>query len=625
MSFWTTCTGPTSPPCSYRDTEIAREHPLTGLLADLRRDQEVVRLRVEGLDENEVRALVEAAEEHDLDREAGIPLARALHSQTNGNPFFVAEVLRHLAETGAVYQRDGRWTYDLAAEDLAIPDEVRQAVDARLSRLPKQAADVLAAASVVGREFDLAVLEGMFAPLTNPDDVLDHVEEALAARLLIELPDAHARYSFTHDLVRHALYDGLVGARRARLHRRAGLAIEALRGGDTAHQAALAHHFAEARSEELAANAAEYALSAARQALDQLSFEEAAARLERGVAALGDDVRRHPRLRVALLLALAQTRGQLMDHPGRREASLRAAEAARVLGSADALAWAACWYNARAIAGLRDDTGISLCHEALAALGDSQPGLRALVQGILAAHLAFAGAVDEAAPLSGEALEGARASGNPEALVMALFARYYALWGSPHVDERLSLAEELLGSTAVALAGWVSATDGYRFRAVARLAAGDLAGCVADVATLQHYGREMRNRYFEAVAAHWQGLRLLLEGRFDEVEASAAELLRLGADDSNLRNMFGAQMWYLRHEQGRLHEFKPLLLAILDANPGLPGLRSALAVTWAELGEAEQAHSLLREVAADDFASIPTDLVWLAAMAAFSEACAVLE
>ena len=123
---------------TYRDTDLDRTHPLADVLADLRRQPGVDRLDLEGLDEAEVMALMETAAGHDLD-EPGLALARALHSETEGNPFFVGEVLRHLAESGAIVQRDGRWTSDTTLEEVGIPEGIREVVGRRLSRLPTHA------------------------------------------------------------------------------------------------------------------------------------------------------------------------------------------------------------------------------------------------------------------------------------------------------------------------------------------------------------------------------------------------------------------------------------------------------------------------------------------------------
>jgi class 3 adenylate cyclase len=128
---------------TYRDSELSRSHPLTDTLAALRRQSGVSRIELTGLDDNDVVAYVEAAAGQALD-DAGVGLAHAVYRETDGNPYFVSEVLRHLAETGAIYQDgSGRWTSETTLEQVALPDSVREVIGARVGRLGKDAERVL--------------------------------------------------------------------------------------------------------------------------------------------------------------------------------------------------------------------------------------------------------------------------------------------------------------------------------------------------------------------------------------------------------------------------------------------------------------------------------------------------
>ncbi len=127
---------------TYRDTDLDRTNPLSDVLADLRRDGVVERLDLQGLDEAEVAEFMAAAAGHELD-EPSRALARSIHSETQGNPFFAGEVLRHLAESGAIVQRDGRWTSDRTLDEVGIPEGIRQVVSRRLSRLSDAANSAL--------------------------------------------------------------------------------------------------------------------------------------------------------------------------------------------------------------------------------------------------------------------------------------------------------------------------------------------------------------------------------------------------------------------------------------------------------------------------------------------------
>ena len=140
---------------TYRDTELARTHPLAGVLADLRREEGVERLSIRGLDEDGVEAFVHAARGDALDEESR-ELAGQLSEQTQGNPFFVGQVLRHLAEAGVVKQVDGRWVRAEGADGFEVPEGVREVIGRRVSRLSERAGELLTVAAVAGSEFDTA-------------------------------------------------------------------------------------------------------------------------------------------------------------------------------------------------------------------------------------------------------------------------------------------------------------------------------------------------------------------------------------------------------------------------------------------------------------------------------------
>ena len=203
---------------TYRDSDLSSDHPLTTLLADLHREHGVERLKLAGLDSDDVIALMTAAAGHELD-EDGRELAREITRETSGNPFFAGELLRHLTESGAIVQGDGgRWQLAGDLADLGLPQSVREVVGRRVGRLGPEARTVFSAAAVIGRDFDLDLL---LAVVELPEvRLLDLLDEGVAASLLQENGDRAGRYTFSHALVEHALYEDLGSTRRARLHKR---------------------------------------------------------------------------------------------------------------------------------------------------------------------------------------------------------------------------------------------------------------------------------------------------------------------------------------------------------------------------------------------------------------------
>ena len=264
---------------TYRESELARTHPLSDVLTDLRREQSVTRLSLRGLDELHVSRLIASLVGGDAPR----ALASYVAERTDGNPFFVSETLRHLAETGVLAQMRQRSSAHLG--ELGLPEGVKEVIGRRLSRLTPECNRVLALAAVVGREFDVAVLEAL-EDLPG-DRLLDALDEARHAQLVGEAPGRPDRFSFKHSLIRETLYGELTSARRVRLHRRVGEVIERLAEGRTDPPVAdLAYHFVRAASSDTAEKAIAYSIRAGDRAAEALAHEEALRLYEGALQAL---------------------------------------------------------------------------------------------------------------------------------------------------------------------------------------------------------------------------------------------------------------------------------------------------------------------------------------------------
>ena len=143
---------------TFRDSDLSRSHPLTSLLARLHREPAVQRLPLVGLEDFEIIGLMEAAAGHSLPDE-GVALAHALRRETGGNPFFVVEMIRHLAQEGIFVQGDdGVWRLTVDLDEIGLPTSVREVVAQRVATLGEETERALSMASVIGRDFDLSVL-----------------------------------------------------------------------------------------------------------------------------------------------------------------------------------------------------------------------------------------------------------------------------------------------------------------------------------------------------------------------------------------------------------------------------------------------------------------------------------
>jgi class 3 adenylate cyclase/DNA-binding SARP family transcriptional activator/pimeloyl-ACP methyl ester carboxylesterase len=197
---------------TYREEDLPPGHVLYELMADLRRIVPFQRIHLAGLDEGNISALVELR----AGREAPAAFTRALLEQTEGNPLFIEEVLRSLEEMGVISQQDGRWVSNVTVEQMGMPESVREVIERRLSRLSDECSSILAVGSVIGRDFDLESLER--ASAVPGSRLLELMEEALKARVIVEAAHIVGRYRFSHALFHETLYNSLTTTSRVRLH-----------------------------------------------------------------------------------------------------------------------------------------------------------------------------------------------------------------------------------------------------------------------------------------------------------------------------------------------------------------------------------------------------------------------
>jgi class 3 adenylate cyclase len=598
---------------TYRDSDIGRGHPLSDFLADVRRETGVERFPLAGLDRAAVAAFIEAAAGHRLEHEAEQELPDVVWRETDGNPFFVAEVLRHLAESRAIEQRDGRWVLTAAVEDLGIPEGLRDVVGRRLSRLSDSANRVLSVAAVVGLEFEPAVV-GRAGDVPDAE-LFAALEAGARSRLLVEV--SGVRYRFAHALVRATLYDELSGPHRVVLHRKVAEAIEVAHSRDLEdHLPALAYHWSRASAPAAdTGRAMDYAARAGDRALAQLAHDEAASYYRQALDLLDAAAdRENEGRRVELLISLGEAQRRAGD-PIHRRTLLQAATLAGERGDAAALARAALLNNRGfwSATGTVDFERIEALEAALG-LGDPDDSpWRARLLANVAVELQFSPERDRRLALSDQALAMARRLGDPATLAHVVLARCSAIWEPSTAHERLRNTSELIGVAETlgdpALLAW-----GHVWRLIAATELGDVVESGLSLSIVRRLTDELGQPALSWVASYLTVGHLIIAGRLREAEALAAEGrdlgLRAGQPDAAL--FFGVERFIIRLEQGRLAELVDRLARVLPSEPSTPR-RMYLALAYCEIGRDDDARRTF-EPLASELANVPVDAAWSAMM-----------
>jgi DNA-binding CsgD family transcriptional regulator len=432
---------------TYRDVEVDRAHPLAAALAELRRVSQFERIHLSALTVDEVQRLLASTSHEAVPR----PLAELVRRRSGGNALFAHELLRFLLAEGLVERRAGMLRRVGDASIVGhMPEDLRDVVGKRLSRLSRAANHVLSVASVIGREFSLEVLRRVHA---RPEDELESaLEEAVSAALVEErsVVGAAITYRFSHAFFQQTLYDEIMAPRRIRLHQHIARVLEEVHARRLEeHASELAEHYAFSSDASDLSKAVDYATLAAKRATEVFAYGEAARQLERALAVQDlvdpDDRER----RCDLLLAL----GKALLPTGETERVITQV-APEALALADSLrdgkrASRACQMALECLMA-RGAGFLSAQPEYLRwaerARGYAGPDIIEHSHAALALAWTWAGQGrhQEARELRLESLALARQQSDPETLFRSAHSLLYTS-APQHWDERVRLAEEAAG------------------------------------------------------------------------------------------------------------------------------------------------------------------------------------
>lgn len=595
---------------TFRVEELAPDHPMGQALAAMRRVPAVTRVRLDGLAGADIRTLVEQWAGMD-GGPAAARLADDLLRQTDGNAFFVTEVVRDLKESGRL---------EGLADDRAgslMPDSIREVLGDRVGRLGAEGDEVLSVAAVAGGEFDLALL--MAVTDRSEGQVVDILDRARAAALVREVGGVPGRFGFTHALVQGAILANLGATREAVLHRRVAETLEAASDADRP-VAQLAHHWLRATATSDGGRARDYAVEAGEAALAALAPGDAV-RYFRQALLLQDQLEEDLPTRIDLLVRLGEAERQAGD-PEHRDTLLKAGRLAERIGDDDRLAEAALTNNSGSFSTFLgvDEERVAMLERSVRVDGDE--ARRAQLVAALACELTYSGDYARRRRLADEALQIARASGDAALLVRVSNLVFSALWVPDTLAERVALTDESLALLEVvrdpSLQYWCTVRSVHNLFQVGRIEEGDRV--MRQCADLSDRLAQPAMRWR---ICHITATRHLLAGDPEAAEPLAVEARALGegAGEPEALVYFRSQEMGLHWVRGTMAD---LGAKVRGRPPRPPHAAASLAMILAEAGRDDDARAFLDLAVDSSLSDLPRDPAHITSLALFAEAAILL-
>jgi DNA-binding SARP family transcriptional activator len=574
---------------TYRDSELTEQ--LGNVVATLGR--EGARQRTLGrLTLAETIALTDS-----LAGASNRALGEVVHRETGGNPFFTEELVRHLAESGALF--GGADAIAPTDDDLAaigLPAGVEGLVRRRVTRLGDDAEQLLTVAAVIGTKFDRETLGASIE--WEPHRVLATLEGVRAAALVVEVEPGW--FAFSHALVAHSLVSRLGPSELAAFHERVARAIEASPDADR-RVGELAHHWGAAGA-GARETAIEYARRAGDRALDVLAPSEATEWYAKGIEL---DEALHPRgrsLRAELMVAKGRAEQQA-GNPAHRQTLLDAAVLAQESGQGDRLVDAAL-ANSRGFASnvLEPDRERRAVLEAALDVAPDD-ATRARLLAALALEHQFQNVV-LGAELQDRAVQLARSSGDPRALLAALIA-------APTTPP-VSRAGAALRTTEEAAAIAAALGDpALEFLTTSRLAIGRLRAGQdwrADADRRDQLAARLGVPIMRWRSLWYRAAEQEVTGQHDEATATCNEALELGVamGQPDTIVIYGTILSASCYHRDQFEQMRDLAQLGMTNFPQMDSFRPSLTYASFGCGDRDRARELFAEDAAAGFVFAPS-------------------
>jgi class 3 adenylate cyclase/tetratricopeptide (TPR) repeat protein len=593
---------------TYRDVEIDADHPLRVTLGELVRASGAVSIQLTGLPVADIATFVAQLTDADPDER----LVAVLAARTEGNPFFVGELVRLLASEDSI---------DSTAVERRLPETVRAAVARRLDRLGSDLRELLAVSAVIGRDFDGSTLQ--FAAEHATADIGDLLDRAIDAYVIEKT--GHDAYRFVHALVRDTLIDDLSENSRIRMHRRVAEALEQGHSTDLDdHLDEIALHMFASAQAGRADHALAYSARAARRAESLFAHETAAEHYQRALTLSELQPSFPVSERVDLLLELGAVAWRSGDRERARASFQRAADLSRRVGDAECFARAAVgfaegqWFRPSA-GEYGDSAAVALLEEAAELTRTLDAPVRALLLACLAKETTFSKPLAERQVLVNEAVEIARRRGDLITLGLVRGHAWTATWTPDNLDERAAIADEI-AAIAHQTGNEPLAGSAATMRVAVRLESGN-----ADrFGEILNEGVMLAERLripatLHLVRAH-QTMWHTARGEFAKAERTLEDGFEIGRQASPvaLTVMRGA-IAMLAYHRGQLDELLPLVAEAAEGSPSLV-FPAAQALWLAQAGHEREARAMVDRLITDPgLERWPRTWMWLFEFTMISE------
>src|SRR5271165_579986 len=595
---------------TYRDADAARKTPLLSTLGALSRDSECRRARLSGLSESAIGEVAERLCDVSLSDSA----IKAIYQQTDGNPLFAIELIKVIID-----ENTGTTIPTVPAR---VPSGIRETISRRLSRLADRCNEILCAAAVHGRHFSVREISAS----TNEDvqSVLATLEPAIQAGILQSTVEAPDSWQFTHALIRETIYEDLSTAVRLRLHAQARDALAAVHAGRPEPALTrIAHHYYQAAALGYREHAVVYALRAAESAVRIYAYEDALLHYDRAIETLESAGFLHDE-RLARAYILKGWALRLLGRPDRAiDVLLEAVNRTRVMGNAGLLVDVLV-FLALASHHIAQRHIVPLLERALALL----PEVDLVARAKALATLAFAQRtltdnsrihrlVDESLGMASRICDATARCACYQLTVMALR-------GDPETLHRRILLGEEYVAAARSTASADLLAEAHYWQALNYFEAGQLEALET---LLDQYESLSTARFgLHQYLARTHRLTLaLLRGEWADLESRIEELLEIGTKTrrGDADGVYGAQMFALNRDLGRLHTLAPQIKA-MAASATMRMWEPGLMLIYAEIGLLSEARSIFERLVDRECAAVGKDDMYAACLVFSAQTCCAL-